>query len=169
MSTWGWICWKNRKRLKIWTDFLKPGIDSPFICPALITFNSFWSSLPVVFVRNFAKFTGKHQCQSPGPTPATLLKKRPWHNCFSLNFAKFLQTSFVTKHFWWRLLHFNAFQYFVWIAGTAVRKCSTNKVILNFEKFTGKYLRWSLFFNKVASLQPAMLLKKETLCKGTLF
>ena len=37
-------------------------------------------------LRNFAKFTGKHQCQ---------LKKRPWHWCFPVNSAKFLRTSFL--------------------------------------------------------------------------
>ena len=26
--------------------------------------------------------------------PATLLKKRPWHRCFPVNFAKFLRTRF---------------------------------------------------------------------------
>ena len=31
----------------------------------------------------------------------------------------------------------------------------------NFEKFTGKYLRQSLFFNKFAGLRPATLLKKR--------
>ena len=49
-------------------------------------------------VRNFTKFTGKHLCQSlffnkvAGLSPATLLKKRLWHRCFPLNFAKFLRT-----------------------------------------------------------------------------
>ena len=49
-------------------------------------------------LRNFAKFTGKHLCQSlflnkvAGLTPATLLKKRLWHRCFPVNFAKFLRT-----------------------------------------------------------------------------
>ena len=38
---------------------------------------------------NFAKFLGKHRAP-----PATLLKKRLWHRCFSVNFAKFLRTPF---------------------------------------------------------------------------
>ena len=29
------------------------------------------------------------------PQPATLLKKRLWHRCLPLNFAKFLRTSFL--------------------------------------------------------------------------
>ena len=34
---------------------------------------------------------------------ATLLKKRLWHRCFSVNFAKFLRTPFFIEHLW-RLL-----------------------------------------------------------------
>ena len=70
------------------------------------------SSHPEVFckngvLRNFAKLTGKHLCQSlffnkvAGLRPATLLKKRLWHRCFPVNFAKFLRTSFPTEHLWW--------------------------------------------------------------------
>ena len=35
---------------------------------------------------------------------ATLLKKRPWHRCFPVNFAEFLRTPFFTEHLWWLLL-----------------------------------------------------------------
>ena len=35
---------------------------------------------------------------------ATLLKKRLWHKCFPVNFAKFLRTPFFTGHLWWLLL-----------------------------------------------------------------
>ena len=31
---------------------------------------------------------------------ATLSKKRLWHRCFPMNFAKFLGTLFVTEHLW---------------------------------------------------------------------
>ena len=44
-------------------------------------------------LKNFAKFTGKHVRQSL--RPATLLKKRLWHRCFHVNFAKFLRTPFL--------------------------------------------------------------------------
>ena len=40
------------------------------------------------------------------PRPATLLKKRLWHMCFPMNFAKFLRTPFLTEHLWLLLLHF---------------------------------------------------------------
>ena len=36
--------------------------------------------------------------QALGLRPAALLKKRLWYRCFLVNFAKFLRTSFLTKH-----------------------------------------------------------------------
>ena len=73
------------------------------------------SSRPGVFcrkgvLRNFAKFKGKLLCQSlffnkvAGVRPAILFKKRLWHRCFPLNFAKFLRTPFFTEHLQWLLL-----------------------------------------------------------------
>ena len=62
-------------------------------------------------LRNFARFTGKHLCQGlflnkvAGLKPATLLKKRLWHRCFPVNFAKFLRTPFPTEHLRWLLLY----------------------------------------------------------------
>ena len=61
------------------------------------------SSCPEVFckygvLRNFAKFIGKHLCQShlfnkvAGLRPATLLKKRLCNRWFPVNFLKFLRT-----------------------------------------------------------------------------
>ena len=55
-------------------------------------------------LKKFTKFTGKDLCQSlflnkvAGLRPATLLKKRFWHWCFPVNFAKFLRTPFFTEH-----------------------------------------------------------------------
>ena len=40
-------------------------------------------------LRNFAKFTGKHLCQS---LFFNFIKKRLWHRCFPVNFPKFLRT-----------------------------------------------------------------------------
>ena len=51
-------------------------------------------------VNIFAKFTGKHLCQSlfcnkvTGHRPATLLRKRLWHRYFPVNFTKFLRSPF---------------------------------------------------------------------------
>ena len=38
-------------------------------------------------------------------------------------------------------------------------------ILRNFVKFTGKHLRQGLFFNKVAGLRPATLLKKRLWCR----
>ena len=76
------------------------------------------SSRPDVFckkgvLRNFAKFTGKHLCQSlffnkvAGLSPATLLKKRLWHRCFPGDFVKLLRTLISTEHLWWLFLSFS--------------------------------------------------------------
>ena len=62
-------------------------------------------------LRNLAKFTGKHLCESlylnkvvgqslyfnkvAGLRPPTLLKKRFWHRYFPVNFAKFLRKLFL--------------------------------------------------------------------------
>ena len=46
-------------------------------------------------LKNLTKFTGKHMCQI-----CFLLKKRLWHRCFPVNFAKFLRTPFLTEHLW---------------------------------------------------------------------
>ena len=54
-----------------------------------------------VVLRNIGKFTGKHMRQSlffnkiSGLKFATLLKKRLWHRCLPVNFAKFLRTPFL--------------------------------------------------------------------------
>ena len=77
------------------------------------------SSRPEVFCkegvfRNFSNFTGKHLCQSlffnkvARLRLATLLKKRLWHRCFPVNFAKFLRTPFLTEQLRWQLLEGNS-------------------------------------------------------------
>ena len=43
--------------------------------------------------------------ESDFPQPATLLKKRLWHRCFSVNFEKFLRTPFFIEHLRWLLLN----------------------------------------------------------------
>ena len=51
-------------------------------------------------LEKFAKFSGKHLCQSlflnkiAGLRPATLLKKKLWHRCFPVKFAKFPRKPF---------------------------------------------------------------------------
>ena len=49
-------------------------------------------------LENFTKFTGKHLCQSVFFNkvvclrPATFFKRKLWHRCFPVNFAKFQGT-----------------------------------------------------------------------------
>ena len=45
-----------------------------------------WCSVKKGVLRNFARFTGRHLCQS--------LFFNSWHRCFPVNFAKFLRTPF---------------------------------------------------------------------------
>ena len=62
-------------------------------------------------LRNFAKFTGKHLCQSlvfnkvATLRPANLLEKSLWHWYFHVNFVKFLRAPFFIEHLWWLFLH----------------------------------------------------------------
>ena len=62
-------------------------------------------------LKNFAKFTEKHLYQSllfnkaANLRPATLVKKRLWHRCFLIDFAKFLRISFFIEQLWWLLQH----------------------------------------------------------------
>ena len=46
--------------------------------------------------KNFAKFTGKHLCQSLffRPQASNFIEKRLWLNSFPVHFEKFLETSF---------------------------------------------------------------------------
>ena len=67
--------------------------------------SSHWRcSVKIGVLKNFPKSTGKCLCQSllnkvAGLRSATLLKKRLWHRCFLMNFAKFLRTPFVQNTF----------------------------------------------------------------------
>ena len=45
-------------------------------------------------LRNFAKFTGKHLCQSLFFNKVAGL----WHRCFPVNFAKIFKSTFFTEH-----------------------------------------------------------------------
>ena len=82
-------------------------------------------------LRNLRKFTWKHLCQSlfvkkvARLRPATLLKMRPSHRCFSVNFAKFLRTPFLTEHLQWLFLNFNISSKICWRSITLKRYFQT--------------------------------------------
>ena len=109
----------------------------------------FRSSRPDMFCKkgvleNFAKFYGKHLCQSlffnkvaalrPATLlniflkPATLFKWSLWDRCFPVNFTKFLRTPFFTEQLRWLLF---LFQYFLTFAVSSTPKI---KMICNFQR-----------------------------------
>ena len=51
-----------------------------------------------------ARVSSLIKLQAWGLRQATSLKKRLWHLCFPVSFAKFLRTPFLTEHLWWLLL-----------------------------------------------------------------
>ena len=118
------------------------------------------SSRPEVFcknwvLRNFAKFTRKHLCQSlvlnkvAGLRPATLLKKRLWHRWFEflsfwvlnfefpVSFGKFLITPFFIEYLWWLLLSTHILPTFLLIStiSTSIEKkreeCFFSKILIS--------------------------------------
>ena len=115
-------CDQKRWKLRIWSHLLKKYVMENFIFCAVSVFrlhlcfitvsdstlvNLGKKQPPEVFYKRkgvlwiFAKFTGKHQCQSlffdevACLRPAALLKKRLWYRCFLVNFAKFQRTPFL--------------------------------------------------------------------------
>ena len=66
-------------------------------------------SVKKVFLKN-SQNSQENMCQSlffnkvAGLRLTTLLKKRLWHRCFPVNFAKLLRISFFVEHHWWPLL-----------------------------------------------------------------
>ena len=67
-------------------------------------------SVKKVFLEISQNSLEKQVCQSlffnkvAGLRPEPLVKKRPWHWCFPVNFANFLRTPFLTKQLQWLLL-----------------------------------------------------------------
>ena len=100
-------CWRKGKSILVFVWFIgKSSRSSHLRCSVK---NSVKKGVP----RNFAKFTEKHLCQSlffnkvTDLRPAALLKKKLWHSCFSVNFAKFLRIPFLQStsgRLLWRVL-----------------------------------------------------------------
>ena len=70
-----------------------------FVCTAFKIFRSSHNrcSIKIGVLKNFAKFTGKHCARV---SFVTLLKKRPWHRCFSWKFCKIFKSTFFIEHIW---------------------------------------------------------------------
>ena len=65
-------------------------------------------SIEIGVLKNFAKFTGKHLCQSlffNKKEEDFLLTKRLWHGCFLVKCVKFLKTPFLQNSFGRLLLY----------------------------------------------------------------
>ena len=97
----------------LYTFFKKKCITLIFKALKVTFACSHWScSVHRGVLKTFAKFTRKHLCQSvffnkvAGLMPTTLLKERPLHKCFPVNFAKFLRTTSLPEHLRWLLLIF---------------------------------------------------------------
>ena len=87
------------------------------MCNCRLTWGFQKQSLEVFYkkgvLNHFAIFTRKRLCKSRfiskvvGLRPTTLLKKRLWHRCFPVNFAKFLRTLFLQNNSRCLFLDFN--------------------------------------------------------------
>ena len=108
-------------------------------------------------LRNLTKFTGKHQCQTCGLSPATSLKRRHWHRCFPMNFIKLLRTPFLKEHLRWLLLKV-CLETWTLQDRSSHRTCSVREGVCR--NFAGKHLCQSPFFDKAAGFRSANLLKK---------
>ena len=117
MAQLSWQLWSSRYNLRslwlptTWTYLCETAWQRVFnfykiICPIEHKGSNFRNSRLEVFckkgvLRNFAKFTGKHLCQSlffnkvACLRPTFLLKKRLWHRCFHVNFAKLQEHVFL--------------------------------------------------------------------------
>ena len=59
------------------------------------------SSRPEVFCKKGVLIISQNSQEA-----GNFIKKRLWHRCFPVNFAKFVRTPFLTEHLWWLLLKF---------------------------------------------------------------
>ena len=95
------ICWWNCSSAFVHVSFwtLKRSLAT-LSCRQITRSNHQSCSVKKGVLRNFTKFIGKHLWSSiffnkvTGLRSITLLKKRLWHMCFSVNFAK-LRTPFL--------------------------------------------------------------------------
>ena len=124
---------------KVGYNFLQDTLSRTML---IISRSSHWRcAIKKGVVKNFAKFTGKHQCQSVffskvwDLRPITILKEGPWHRLFSLNFAKCFRTLFLQNHsrrllldFW---ISFAFFSLYFW----KISGIYSNISFTNFELF----------------------------------
>ena len=118
---------------------------------------------------NCTKFTGKHLCQSlffnkfAGLRAATLLKKKLWHMCLPVNFAKFLRTPYLQNTSGWLLLilFVACFLYFSLskiFATTKVALCEKCRLVENQLNYL-EFLQW--LPNVLTTRPPIPIHKRE--------
>ena len=96
-------------------------------------------------LRNFLKCTGKHLWQSlffnkvAHLRPATSLKKRLWHRCFPVKFAKLLRTPFLQSTSGWLLLVFSmrSFVTTFWLPSSRCSEYSSLSSVSVITSFSG--------------------------------
>ena len=106
---------------------------------------------------------------------ATLLKKRLWHWCFPVNFAKFLRTPFLTEHLRWLLLHvrnssFHTLKWYVNFAATLLLLCcqpfSIKFKIVGFWAATLPKAKGRFFWNFLVDLRAICKSQNEESANG---
>ena len=78
------------------------------------------------------------------------MKKRLWHRCFPMNFAKFLRTLFLAEHLRWLLLHNTLKAEIVWLRCAHVLLGRKTKLINHF--LYKKYFNSMTIMLKVVSI-----------------
>ena len=90
------LFWKKKKcLLKIWAKSLKIPMKE---VPSQVFFKDFalfFSNLPVFLGFFFFSISQNKYIWRLQACRLTLSKKRLWHRCFTMNFAKFLRTTFL--------------------------------------------------------------------------
>ena len=85
-----------------------------------------------------------------GLKPVTLLKKRLWHWCFPVNFAKLLRTHYFTKHLWATVYMKRSTLIIYTIDTSTYKKRQTKKIVLKTFNFRSvrlsQTIRKSFFF-----------------------
>ena len=127
-----------------------------------------WLLLKIDVLKNFVKFTGKHQWRSlfnkvVALQHATLLKETPAQVFFCEFWLIFRNTSYI-EYLGWKNTSALDLVRVMWSPDfiALTRGLSTKKL---FRKYFGKTHRWTLapeyLFQKVAGLQPPTLLKRD--------
>ena len=85
-----------------------------------------------------------------GLKPVTLLKKRLWHWCFPVNYAKFLRTPYFTKHLWATVYMKRSTLIIYTIDTSTYKKRQSKKIVLKTFNFRSvrlsQTIRKSFFF-----------------------